>query len=152
MATGPDQKRTMNKNSLANLGKKGKNAGHQFSNKFKQDLYDLWVKKTDEQGGTKGRHLLEKAAEESPMAFIKMASSLLPRETLQENTVKLDFAETLMQLGKRIGHKPVMLEEDVDITDVEVLEVFDEPPLPVEPEIEVSIEPNAENNRLKEEL
>ncbi|MBC8552689.1 MAG: hypothetical protein H8D23_23925 [Candidatus Brocadiales bacterium] len=142
----------MNKNSLANLGKKGKNAGHQFSNKFKQDLYDLWVKKTDEQGGTKGRHLLEKAAEESPMAFIKMASSLLLRETLQENTVKLDFAETLMQLGKRIGHKPVMLEEDVDITDVEVLEVFDEPPLPVEPEIEVSIEPNAENNRPKEEL
>ena len=152
MAKGPLEKRTMNKNSLANLGKKGKNAGHQFSNKFKQDLYDLWVKKTDEQGGTKGRHLLEKAAEESPMAFIKMASSLLPRETLQENTVKLDFAETLMQLGKRIGHKPVMLEEDVDITDVEVLEVFDEPPLPVEPEIEVSIEPNAENNRLKEEL
>ena len=151
MATGPDQKRTMNKNSLANLGKKGKNAGHQFSNMFKQDLYDLWVRKTDEQGGTKGRHLLEKAAEESPMAFIKMASSLLPRETLQENTVKLDFAETLMQLGKRIGHKPVLLEEDAEseVTDVEVISVFDnEEKLP----ISLDIEPNEDDKRLTEEL
>jgi hypothetical protein len=141
MAKGPEQKRVMNKRSLENLGKKGKTAGPQFTKRFREDLIDLWLKKTDGEGGTKGRHLLERAAEASPMAFVKMAAGLLPKETVEKSTVTFDFAETLKQLGGRVKNRELPpIDEDGD-DEEEIIDVF-----PEEGKLPVQLEDNDESS------
>ncbi len=121
MASG-DQKRTMHKNSMLNLGKKNKREGsHQFAQAFKDDLYNLWTKKVyGEPGTTKGQKILEEAAMASPMAFAKMASGLLPKEIHEEHTVKMDFAETLRQLSTKVNNRELPEHtEDSEIEDIQ---------------------------------
>ena len=135
MARGPDQKRTMNPNSLANLKKGGgkRGPGDKFAKSFKADLYALWSKESEgKKGTTVGQEILKKAAEKSPMAFLNMASGLLQKEVHQETNVKMDFAQTLAKLNGKMGNARELPsggeDEEGNIIDVEP---FDAPKLPI---------------------
>ena len=119
---GPDHKKKVQPNSLQNLrqnqGKKTRGPS-KFTSSFKKDLYDYWVKKVHgEPGTTHGQKIIRKAAEESPMSFLKMASSLIPKEIHKEDTVRLDFADTLAQLQKRVGSGSVEHIEDAEYEEI----------------------------------
>lgn len=131
---GPDHKKKVHSNSLQNLrqnqGKKTRGPS-KFTSTFKKDLLAFWVKKTKgEEGTTQGQRVISRAAEASPMSFLKMASSLIPKEIHKEDTVRLDFADTLAQLQKRVGSGSVE-----HIEDAEYEEITDEPLFPDEPEL-----------------
>lgn len=134
---GPNHKKQVKENSLQNLrqNKSPKTRGpSKFTSSFKKDLYDYWVKKVHgEPGTTQGQKIIKKAAEESPMSFLKMASSLIPKEVHQENTMKLDFADTLTQLQKRVGSGEV----EVQDAEYEDLTVENEPLFPDEEKLPI---------------
>ncbi len=131
MAKGPEEKRTMHPNSIANLAQNQPAPKERvdFGEAFKKDIYALWTSVSDgETGTTVGQDLLRKAAIDSPMSFLKMASGLLPKEG-SASSVKpvLDFAETLRKLNKRVNAvDKTIKEEEV------VINVLDEKPLPLE--------------------
>lgn len=128
-------KKVMNPLSLANLPQNKKQAprgkGNAFAKAFKEDLLALWTRKVHgEPGTTKGMKLLERAAESSPMAFVAMASKLLPKD-LQPVELKMDFSQVLMQLNRKMGSAqqiPQQTEEEEydDIIDEDpVIEIFE---------------------------
>jgi hypothetical protein len=121
VATGPDEKRTMNKNSLANLtpGRKNKNLNNPLTDAFKEDILAFWTKKTKGKAGkTKGQELLEEAAEKNPMQFVKTVAGLLPPEinpdapSARDSSLK-DFATVLQELNASNGNAREVPEDTV---------------------------------------
>jgi hypothetical protein len=129
MARGPDQKKVIHKNSLKNLtpGRSGKNVlGKKLSDAFQEDIYALWQKKTAGKRTTKGQELLEKAADKSPMAFIKMVATIIPKEDLaprKNEPSASDFAHTLMELNKKMGNGRAEVKDEEELEDMPVIDI-----------------------------
>jgi hypothetical protein len=131
--------RQMHPNSLANMDRKipPTKEEQEFGETFKADIIALWTKMTEgktldqlewEEGMTIGQALMLEAAKKSPMSFVKMASTMLPKDTADRVKPVLDFAETLAKLNARVKKKAPAIEETTEVVDINVL---DEEPLPL---------------------
>ena len=108
MAKGPDQKRVMHRNSLANITPgKPKKVDVKLQAAFQQDVFALWSRLVDEESGrTMGQAMLEAEAIKNPGKIIKLVADMMPKMAdpeVKKNNEVSKFETT--------GKLPVKLED-----------------------------------------
>jgi|TARA_R110000782_G_scaffold9735_1_gene31148 hypothetical protein len=133
MAKGPDQKKVMHRNSLANLTPgTPKKVDAKLQASFQQDVFAMWSKIVDEETGqTAGQAMLAIEAMKNPGKMITLVANMMPKmpdPNIKKNNEVANFADALIKLNKAQGNAKPITKADAEVIDVEI---FDEGTIPV---------------------
>ena len=136
MAKGPDEKRVMHRNSLANMTPgKPKKVDIKLQAAFQQDVFALWSRLVDEESGrTMGQAMLEAEAIKNPGKIIKLVADMMPKMAdpeVKKNNEVANFADALIKLNKAQGNARVT-KADAEVVDIEVFETTGKLPVKLE--------------------